>query len=219
MPAFNPVSRIVFPAALLMALALPVLAQEAAPAEGAEAPPETPAEGAPETGFSTGQEVDGIGSTYTAETHGDWQLNCIRTEDGSDPCQLYQLLKDVNGNPVAEINLTTLPAGGPAAAGATIITPLETLLTEGLKMSVDGGKAKIYPFTFCAAIGCISRVGLTADEVEALKKGANATIAIVPMAAPEQKVEAKISLTGFTAGYDAVAAVVAAGKPPAPAEE
>ena len=38
------------------------------------------------------------------------------------------------------------------------------------------------------------------------KKGANATMTIVPFVAPDQKVELKVSLKGFTAGLDAVAA-------------
>jgi len=206
------------PLALLVALGLagtafaqsaeePAADAPAADAPAADAPAEDAA--ADPAAFSTGQEVGGVGQTYTRETFGDWQLNCIRTEDGSDPCQLYQLLKDANGNPVAEVNLTALKPGGEAVAGATIIAPLETLLTQGLAITVDGGKEKKYPFTFCAAIGCISRVGFTAEEVEIFKKGAKATVTVVPVAAADQKVNADISLTGFTAGFEAVQKLVA----------
>lgn len=157
--------------------------------------------------LSLGAETDGIGSTYTAETHGAWELRCVRTEDGSDPCQLYQLLKDGSGNSVAEISMFSLPPGQQAAAGATIITPLETLLTQALRMQVDTGAVKTYPFTWCAPIGCIARVGFTAEEVAQLKKGAKASIIIVPVAAPDKEVVLDVSLSGFTAGFDAVAAV------------
>jgi hypothetical protein len=63
---------------------------------------------------------------------------------------------------------------------------------------------KVYPFTFCAQIGCVVRLGFTAEEVEAMKKGANAVISIVPFVAPDQNVTLNVSLKGFTAGLEAV---------------
>lgn len=147
---------------------------------------------------------DGVGSTYTAATHGDWQQRCVKAEDGSDPCQLYQLLKDKDGNSVAEISIFGLPKGQQAAAGATIIVPLETLLTEEIGMRVDTSKPRKYPFSWCAQIGCIARVGFTEAEVAAFKKGNKVEVTIVPVVAPDQKVTLDVSLKGFTAGYDAV---------------
>lgn len=146
------------------------------------------------------------GQTYVKETHGDWELRCVKTEDGNDPCQMYQLLADQDGNSVAEISIYPLPAGQRAAAGATIATPLETLLTEDLRLSVDGGQDKVYRYSFCSAFGCFSRVGFTAGEVAAFKRGAKGTLTIVPAAAPDQKVVLTVSLSGFTAAYDAAAA-------------
>ena len=179
-------------------------AQEAtqAPAEGtaAEAP-------APGTELSMGQSpADEIGATYAKETFDSWELRCVKTESGVDPCQLYQLLKDGSGNSVAEVGLFTLPEGGEAAAGATVIAPLETLLTAGLRIGVDEAQPKVYPFSFCSAAGCVARVGFTAEEVEALKKGNKAVVTIVPAVAPDKTVALDLSLKGFTAGYDAVAA-------------
>lgn len=155
-----------------------------------------------------------VGKNYTREAFGDWNLNCTKTADGkNEPCQLYQLLHDKDGNAVAEVNLVSLPAGGEAVAGATIITPLETLLTEQLRLTIDAGKTKRYPFNFCTAIGCISRVGFTGDELAAMKKGAKANIVIVPVAAPDKTVSVDVSLKGLTAGLDAVTAANAWQKP------
>lgn len=186
------------------------VAQEtAAPAEA-----EKPADAAAAEGLSMGQEAgaegappaDGVGSSYVQASFDAWEQRCVRTEDGADPCQLYQLLKDAQGNSVAEFSMFNLPEGGEAAAGATVIVPLETLLTENLVLAIDSGKAKIYPFTFCAAIGCVARIGFTSAEVEQFKKGAKATLTIVPAVAPDQKVALDVSLKGFTAGYTAVSA-------------
>lgn len=179
---------------------LPVAAQDAPAADA-------PAEAAAPNDLSLGTPAnDGIGSTYTKAAFDAWEQRCVRTETGQDPCQLYQLLKDGQGTSVAEINVFPLPDGGEAVAGATLIAPLETLLTAGLRIAIDGSEAKIYPFTFCARIGCVARIGFTAAEHEAFKKGAAATVTIVPAVAPDETVALTVSLKGFTAGYEAVAA-------------
>ena len=149
---------------------------------------------------------DGPGTIYTAATFDSWEQRCERTADGADPCQMYQLLKDGKGNSVAEISLFNLPEGQPAAAGATIIVPLQTLLTEQLTIAIDTAQAKRYPFTWCAPVGCFARLGFTKGEVAAFKGGNKATMTIVPAGAPDQKVTLDISLKGFTAAFDAVTA-------------
>lgn len=203
----TPVSRTLV-SVLALALAVPgaVLAQtEEAPAADAPAASEPAPAG---DDLSLGAEVkapDGPGTTYTAATFDSWEQRCIRTEDGSDPCQLYQLLKDGEGTSVAEISMFALPAGGQAVAGATVVAPLETLLTEQMTLAIDGATPKRYPFTWCAPVGCIARLGFTQEDLDSFKKGAKATMTIVPALAPDQKVVLEISLKGFTAGFEAVA--------------
>lgn len=216
--------------ALILALAAtPLMAQtEAAPAAEEAAPAEgVAADGAAAGDLAMGQEVgaaDGPGTTYTAATFEAWEQKCVRTESGVDPCQLYLLLKDQEGNSVAEFTMFNLPAGseGPAVAGATFIAPLETLLTAGMTLQIDAAPGKLYPFTFCAQIGCVARIGFTAEEIAAMKAGAAAKITIVPFVAPDEKVELTLSLKGFTAGYEAVTAANeaadAAARAAAPAE-
>lgn len=187
------------PAVALAAVAMVTgLALGPALAQDEDAPPPAP------DLLSLGEEVMDEGEAYLAATHGDWEMRCIRMPDGSDPCQLYQLLQDGDGNSVAEVSIFGLPSGGEAVAGATIITPLETLLTQQITMRVDGGQAKRYPFTWCSVIGCIARIGFTASEVEAFRRGLVAQVSIVPVAAPDQTVTLDISLVGFTAGFAAV---------------
>ena len=163
---------------------------------------------APETGTSdpvstldTGREVDDDGA-YVKETHGDWSLRCFPNEESEDMCQLYQLLTEEEGNPVAEFSLYRIDGTSNIEAGATVAVPLGTLLTEEMKISVDDGKAKSYSFSYCTMGGCFARIGLTGADVEAMKRGATATIEIVPAQAPEQTVRIDASLSGFTAGYD-----------------
>lgn len=142
--------------------------------------------------------------TYIKEEYGDWQLKCFRTEAGEDPCQMYQLLIEETGNPVAEFSLFRLPEGAQAVAGATIVVPLGTLLPEELKISVDGGRPKTYSYSFCTMVGCFARIGLTQADVDALRAGAEGQLQIVPAQAPDQTVDIKVSLDGFTAAYSNV---------------
>ena len=164
-----------------------------------------------ESQLSLGEDADTapeVGKPYTREVTGAWEMRCIKTEDGNEePCQMYQLLDDGQGAPVAEVSLFRLPGSGKAEAGATIIVPLETALPQQLTLSVDGGKARRYPYAFCNPVGCYVRLGLTGEDINAFKRGNEAIISIVPALAPDQKVQLKLSLDGFTAGYSKVSVI------------
>ncbi|WP_089900225.1 invasion associated locus B family protein [Loktanella fryxellensis] len=181
-------------------------AAPAADAPAADAPAtDVPAADAPADAAAAADSEPRVGEPYVRETFGAWSLRCLQAEAGQpDPCQLYQLLEDADGNAVAEFSTFPLPEGNEAAAGATIVVPLETLLTENLRVTVDGGEGKVYPFTFCNAAGCIARIGFTAAEVAAMKAGNAAVVRMVPAAAPDQEVALTMSLAGFTAGFDSV---------------
>ena len=163
-----------------------------------------------ESQLSLGEDADvdpELGKPYTKEVIGAWEMRCIKTEEEVDPCQMYQLLDDGEGAPVAEVSLFRLPGSGKAEAGATIVVPLETALPQQLTLSVDGGKARRYPYAFCNPVGCYVRLGLTAADIAAFKKGNEAVVTIVPALAPDQKVELKVSLDGFTASYGKVSVI------------
>lgn len=155
-------------------------------------------------GLSTGEATGpAVGEAYTKNVSGDWEVRCVRLENPeNDPCQLYQLLKDTSGNAVSEISVFRLPEGGEVIAGATVIVPLETLLTAQLTITIDGANARRYPFSFCTQAGCYARLGLTQADVNAFKRGAKAEVSIRPFAAPDRVVAVDMSLTGFTAGFD-----------------
>lgn len=143
-----------------------------------------------------------LGEPYILEVSTDWEVRCIRTSLEHDPCALHQILQDQQGNSVATIELVNLPGGQDAEAGATIVTPLETLLTRQLTLSVDGSSAQQYPFSFCTEQGCVARVGFTPAEVDAFRRGAVARLTIYPAGAPDTAVELDASLSGFTAGFE-----------------
>lgn len=198
-------------ALLALLLAAPAIAQDTSSDDTTtteEAPPADPADG-----LSLGTPLDQAapasvddlapGQTYVREESGDWSVRCLKAPEGQeDPCQLYQLLNDDDGNSVAEFSIFPIADSGRAAAGATIVAPLETLLTQNLTIAVDGGGARRYPFTFCNAAGCVARVGFTEEEVAQFRRGNAATVRMVPAAAPETEVVLTLSLSGFTAGFN-----------------
>lgn len=182
------------------------LAQENTATEGADAP----AANADISVLDTGEPVNDAASndnTYVKATHGDWAVQCLRVQEGPEPCQMYQLLKDANGGNVAEVSIFRLINGGQVEAGGTFVVPLETLLTEKLNVRVDSGQAKRYDFSFCTTVGCYARVGFTAEDVASFRRGNVANVTIVPALAPDQRVNVTMSLTGFTAAYDEITAL------------
>lgn len=194
----------------------PAPAADAAPPQaepGAEAAPAgTPAETeAPAEGQAAAAQ-DQVGSYYAKATHGDWQLRCLRTPDGKDPCELYQLLRDERETPVAE--LSVIPFSGEAAAVLNFVAPLETDLQAGMGLQIGSGEANRYPFIVCAAIGCVSRLGMTEEELNLLKRGNTATVTLLPFGGkPEENmVDLTVSLTGFTAGFTELQGLVGASQ-------
>ena len=149
-------------------------------------------------------EVPNIGQPYIAERIGDWSMRCIRSENGQDPCELFQLLVNNEGNPLSEIMVFPLPQGQAAIAGATIIVPLKTLLTARMTIGFDAETTKSYPYSFCTEIGCIARIGLTEDDIALMKEGDQSVITIRHMDAPNKALNLNLSLSGFTAGFNKI---------------
>ena len=142
-----------------------------------------------------------IGQPYIAERVGDWNIRCVRTQDGNDPCELTQILINNKNEPMAEVVLFKLPAGQPAVAAANIIVPLETLLNIPLTISFGPETSKKYPYSFCTSVGCIARIGLTKDDIVLMKKGLVAQIIIAHLSLPNENVIIELSLKGFTTAY------------------
>jgi invasion protein IalB len=144
------------------------------------------------------------GQTYAKEAFGDWELLCIKTVEGPEPCELGQLVLGENSNPVADVRVFPLPPGNAAIAGATFINPLGVALQAGMVFGVDDKETKQYPYQFCNNIGCVARVGFTPLELQALRKGENGVMSFRMVADPNQPISVKVSMKGFATGYAAL---------------
>ncbi|MEM7440907.1 MAG: invasion associated locus B family protein [Pseudomonadota bacterium] len=146
------------------------------------------------------------GDGYLKTKFESWEVRCIKAEEGEvENCNLYVLLNDEDGASVAEFNVTALPAGGKAAAGVDIATPLGSLLTKQVLMKIGTGKTNRYPYTWCDQLACIARFGLTAQQIDAMKRGISAEITVYSIAAPDEAIKLTLSLKGFTAAWNEVA--------------
>ncbi|EEE36712.1 invasion associated family protein [Rhodobacteraceae bacterium KLH11] len=165
----------------------------------------------PETGTQTetgigsdldlGQSGPRVGEQYIKEKSGDWNISCLKAEEGEDLCAMVQILNNQQGDPIAEISLGKLPEGGAAVAWANIIVPLETLLQAQLAISIDGAPRKLYNYHHCVSIGCVAQVGFTQSDIDAMKSGSKAVLSLVPARLPDQILDMEMSLSGFTAGF------------------
>ncbi len=162
--------------------------EEATPAEEA-APAEAPAP------------VQPAEPAFTTTTFNDWEMRC--TPDGLN-CFLYQLVRNEAGDPVIEYSMVLLPEGDEATAGATAVTPLGTLLTEGLKVQIDNGNTLQYPFNWCTRSGCFARFGLSDGSLASMRAGSKAKMTLTSVAAPDRPLTVELSLRGFTAAYNAL---------------
>lgn len=136
--------------------------------------------------------------------YGSWEVAC-GPEGGN--CAMAQIGKDSSGTPVLEMVIRKLKEpleadGRTATAVLDIITPLGVVLTSGLSLRIDGGKAEAAPFQICTEQGCLVREPVDDGLIARLKAGGNAKVTVV--AANQGDVSSTISLSGFTKAFNSL---------------
>lgn len=171
-----------------------------------EAQDEQPEAEVPQT--QAGSELDlgesgpRVGEQYVKEEFDDWNLTCLKVQDGDDPCLLRQILVGPEGQPIAEITIEKLPDGIAAVGAASVTVPLETTLQAQIAMSIDGAPGKRYNYHHCNPVGCVAQLGFAQVDIDAMKAGTTASISWVSIIAPQQLQQAEVSLSGFTKGFE-----------------
>ena len=160
------------------------------------------------SGLSLGKPLETLrepGEIYLAGTKGDWTVRCIAGNPGeADRCEIQQLLFINEDTPIADISIFKLPAGEIAVAAANVMVPLETLLTKKFRVAFSEESKKEFPYSFCNKNGCLVRMGLLEEDIEAMKKGASSEISISHISNPDSAINLSLSLDGFTAAYDII---------------
>ena len=160
------------------------------------------------SGLSLGKPLETIrepGEIYLAGNKGDWNVRCITGNPGEiDKCEIQQLLFLNENTPVADISIFKLPERERAVAAANVMVPLETLLTKKFRFAFSEGSVKEFPYSFCNQNGCLVRMGLLEEDIEAMKKGSASELSITHVSSPEASINLRLSLNGFTAAFDTI---------------
>ena len=160
------------------------------------------------SGLSLGKPLETLrepGEIYLAGTKGDWNVRCVTGNPGeADRCEIQQLLFINENTPIADISIFKLPAGEIAVAAANVMVPLETLLTKKFRVAFSEESKKEFPYSFCNKNGCLVRMGLLEEDIEALKKGSSSEISITHISSPDSAINLSLSLDGFTAAFDII---------------
>ena len=160
------------------------------------------------SGLSLGKPLETIrepGEIYLAGNKGDWNVRCVTANPGEiDKCEIQQLLFLNENSPIADISIFKLPEGERAVAAANVMVPLETLLTKKFRFAFSEESAKEFPYSFCNQNGCLVRMGLLEEDIEAMKKGSSSELSITHISSPEASINLSLSLNGFTAAFDII---------------
>lgn len=174
-------------ALLLVFAATPALSQNTVPVQAEPLPAET-------------YQQPGVPSLRA--TYGDWEVRCVTDTD----CVMTQLHR--RSQQTADAVFTVIKPqklsnddGQAIEAFAEIVVPLGVYLPGGLGLKVDDQPAKAAPFERCIEEGCVVRAPISPAMLSNLKAGATANIVI--FGGPERPVSIPMSLTGFTAAFDA----------------
>lgn len=134
------------------------------------------------------------------ETFGAWTRVC-NAEGAQQSCLISQVLKDDEGNNVAEVSIVDVADGDETVAGISIATPLDTLLLPGVRFQVDAFDENRLPFNFCQPGGCVVQIGLTQENIDIFSTATAAAVTIVPVAAPDVEVALSLSFDGFADAF------------------
>ena len=117
---------------------------------------------------------------------------------------MQQLIYLNENTPIADISIFKLNPGEIAVAAANVMVPLETLLTKKFRVAFSEDNVKEFPYSFCNNNGCLIRMGLKEEDVEAMKKGSASKLSITHISDPNAAINLNLSLEGFTAAYEVI---------------
>ncbi|MGC2856521.1 invasion associated locus B family protein [Novispirillum sp. DQ9] len=127
---------------------------------------------------------------------GDWTVGCEQA-NGGQLCNISQMMQNPQAKQSILVAIARPAQGDPQFL---VRVPLGVILTEGVGVKVDEGKAVRLPFVQCMASGCQTIVPMEADTITKMKSGN--TLNIIFVAPGGQPITVPMSLKGFTAAFD-----------------
>lgn len=134
--------------------------------------------------------------------YGDWNMRCETPPGAQGPqCALMQYVVAESRSNVG-LSVIMLKTADGKAKLLRIITPLGVLLPSGLGLKIDDEDIGRAGFVRCVAEGCLAEVIMEDELLNKLRRGQQATFIV--FVSPEDGIGIPISLSGFSAGYDAL---------------
>lgn len=143
--------------------------------------------------------------TVLRSTHKAWEIRCAPE---SDACVMQQIGK-VDGDKdallvtIRKLSGVNTQEGTPVPGVLTAMAPLGVILTKGLGVRVDSGQASQLPFQQCLPQGCVAQTPIRNEDVSSFKRGAAARFEFF---LGRNATQVSVSLSGFTAAYNALPA-------------
>jgi invasion protein IalB len=144
-----------------------------------------------------------------------WEVKCEKAENSAQVCHIFQEVSEPNNKQkLLHIAIGYLPEK-PDKPVAFVTVPLGVLLPAGISLQIDAGDPVRIPLEVCLPTGCRSGFALNEKLLAAMKNGVTAKFTFYDMA--RQEAVAEVSLSGFTAGINAVKPAAQPAAPAAPA--
>ena len=132
----------------------------------------------------------------------DWMVSCPQAPEGEmTRCFIFQNLAiKENNQPVLSVRVGYVR--GPEQPAAVLTVPLGVFLPVGMEIKVDEGEPTRLAYQVCNQGGCLAAMPLTDGRLELFKAGSRATVSFQD--GRRQPVSVPVSLSGFTAGFEAL---------------
>lgn len=144
-------------------------------------------------------------------THGDWKVQCetppVNPDGKGDPpqkqCGMLQTARS-DKNPKVGITLIIMKAKqqDKDVTMMRLMAPIGVYLPTGVALEIDGAAVGRVPFTRCVPQACVAFAEAQDQTLAKMKKGTAANFIIYE--APGIGMPLKISLSGFSAAFDAL---------------
>ena len=135
--------------------------------------------------------------------HGDWTVECRTLQNGGRFCQMGQNLNNPSTNkPLMQVVVGIKRNDTQSQPFLQVLAPLGIWLRPGLEFSIDGGQPTRLAFETCLKVACVAEMALSEGLLSAMKRGAKATVVMRNIR--REKLEVPVSLSGFTASYNAL---------------
>lgn len=133
------------------------------------------------------------------EKYGDWTVECGNAAGEPEPfCRMTQRLKQ-DGAQRHILSVFIRAKSGDSVALMTLIGPLGISLAKGITVSAGDKRLVEADFLTCIPRGCMARIELGSEAIEAFSAGDEAIVTMVALNGDPFSIT--VSLNGFTAAW------------------